>query len=170
MASVMARWSACILQNVCLNSLQRLMTLRGMKRAENTNVFIFAKTNDYKHFSQVNLFLAGFTSRCFFIHFPGSFILYCAQSTSNHIAVKRKTLPRNKWLHLPLFAAYKSMKMHDLFQQAINFPKIVQQSLLYLELRHPAWLLNWRGFMSTATQWCQILLTVWDWRNFSVNT
>lgn len=55
MASVMARWSARILQNACRNGLKLLMTMRGMKCAENTTIFILAQTNNYKHISQVNL-------------------------------------------------------------------------------------------------------------------
>lgn len=44
--------------------------------------------------------------------------------------MKHNTSPWNKWLHVPWFAAYKSMKTHDLFQQAIKFPKIATESPL----------------------------------------
>lgn len=82
--------------NVCWNNLQLLITLRGIQQAENTNVSIFAKTNDYNHFSQVNLFLAGFTLHFFTFLFSGSFIFCCPQSISNHIAIRCKTLPKSK--------------------------------------------------------------------------
>lgn len=161
---------ACIRKNVCWDSLQLLTAMRGIKRDENINVFIFVPTNGYKPFLRVNnLSSAGFPLHSFYL-FSGSLNLFCTKSITNHIAIKCKISPWKKSLHLPWFAPYKSMKMHDLFQQAIKFPKIVQQSLLYLELRRPAWLLDWKGFMSTATQWCKILLTAWDWGKFWVNT
>lgn len=43
------------------------------------------------------------------------------------------------------------MGRRDFTQRAINFPKIVQQSFLYLELRRPGRLLDWRGALWAQT-------------------
>lgn len=86
----------------------------------------------YFHFGQNKWLPAFFTSQSalllskvvvFFIIFRETIILYCAQSISNHVDIKCKTLPRHKQLHLPLFAGYKSMKMHDFFQQSYQLSR-----------------------------------------------
>lgn len=81
MASVMARWSACILHNVCRNSQKPLMTMTGIERTGNTTIFIFAQTSDNKPVSRVSLL---------FLRLSGSFILYFAQNIINHITKNMK--------------------------------------------------------------------------------
>lgn len=109
MASVMARWSACTLQNVHPSSRQLLLTPGGIQPAGNTNVFIFAQTNDYKRLSRVNLLLAGscFPSRLFIF----SFFNFCAVHKVYPIisATQRAALPGNKCHYLLLTSLWKCM-------------------------------------------------------------
>lgn len=114
-------------------------------------VFIFVLTNYYEPVSQVNsLFLARLPFHLYFFSTVFNFVLWTKHIKSWSHKMQNTTL---EWI--TAFAMICFLKVYYLrvvFQQPIKFPKIAQQSLLYLELRRPVWLL---GQSTEGPLWAQ---------------
>lgn len=101
-----------------------------------------SKTNNYKQSTSQSAgsFLSFCDSACW-----TRYILSHRRQTKSK---KKKMLPRKNPITLLLTSGWEGVTSR---KGAINFPKIVQQSLLYLELRRPGRLLDWRGALWAQT-------------------